>query len=62
VLVRHGHAERLQGAIKGEAATDAPSLYYRLLGRLAWRLLRTGFKLRRRFERGTSIQFDSLKR
>jgi hypothetical protein len=59
VLERHGHARRLQDtAAKG----SAPSLYYRLLGRLAWRFLRTGFKLRRRFEQGTSIQFDNLKR
>ena len=58
VLERHGHARRLQAGGDG----GAPSLYYRLLGRLAWRFLRTGFKLRRRFEQGTPIQFDSLKR
>jgi Glycosyltransferase family 29 (sialyltransferase) len=63
VLRRHGHAGRLQDAGDAERAdADGPSLYYRLLGRLAWRFLRTGFKLRRRFEQGTSIQFDSLKR
>jgi hypothetical protein len=61
VLKRHGHARRLQDSAAAEGA-DAPSLYYRLLGRLAWRFLRMGFKLRRRFEQGTSIQFDSLKR
>jgi hypothetical protein len=61
VLQRHGHAPRLHDASDAGGA-DAPSLYYRLLGRLAWRFLRTGFKLRRRFEQGTSIQFDSLKR
>jgi Glycosyltransferase family 29 (sialyltransferase) len=61
VLKRHGHAPRLQYTVDAEGA-DAPSLYYRLLGRLAWRFLRMGFKLRRRFEQGTSIQFDDLKR
>jgi hypothetical protein len=61
LLRRHGHAQRVHepGDAKG---ADTPSLYYRLLGRLAWRLLRTGFKLRRRFEQGTSVRFDSLKR
>lgn len=62
VLVRYGHGQRLEGAVAAEAAGDGPSLYYRLIGGLAWRLLRVGFKLRRRFERGTSIRFDSLKR
>lgn len=61
VLRRHGHAGRLEDAADAGGVV-APSLYYRLLGRLAWRFLRTGFKLRRRFEQGTSIQFDSLKR
>jgi hypothetical protein len=61
VLKRHGHAHRLQASADSKGG-GAPSLYYRLLGRLAWRFLRTGFKLRRRFEQGTSIQFDSLKR
>ena len=61
VLKRHGHARRRDDPADAAGAA-APSLYYRLLGRLAWRLLRTGFKLRRRFEQGTSIRFDSLKR
>jgi Glycosyltransferase family 29 (sialyltransferase) len=61
LLRRHGHARALQSAGAAGGA-EAPSLYYRLLGWLAWRFLRTGFKLRRRFEQGTSVRFDSLKR
>jgi hypothetical protein len=61
VLKRHGHGRRLQDTADAEGA-DSLSLYHRLLGRLAWRLLRAGFKLRRKFEEGTSTQFNSLKR
>jgi hypothetical protein len=61
LLTRHGHGHRLQQSGNAKDA-DLPSLYYRLLGRLAWRFLKAGFKLRRRFEQGTSVRFDSLKR
>jgi hypothetical protein len=37
-------------------------LYYRLLGRLAWQLLKMGFKLRRRFERGTWMPLEGIKK
>jgi hypothetical protein len=61
LLRRHGHAKRLSKSAVPEAPR-APSTYYRMVGRLSWQLLRLGFKLRRKFERGTSISFERLQK
>jgi hypothetical protein len=60
LLRRHGHANRLKGTSPGQVGHRPLSLYYRVIGRLSWQLLRMGFKLRRRFERGTSSQLEGL--
>ena len=62
LLSRHGHGKSRKRTLAGAAATDPPSLYYRLMGQLSWRLLTMGFKLRRKFERGTSIQHGALQK
>ena len=63
LLKAQGHARRLQRTVNVAAGPDAPpSVYYRLLGRLAWQLLKMGFKLRRRFERGTWMPLEGIKK
>lgn len=62
LLKAQGHAKQLQGTVTAAAAPDTPSLYYRLLGRLAWQLLKMGFKLRRRFERHTWMPLEGIKK
>jgi hypothetical protein len=62
LLKAHGHARRLHSSAKEAAGSGTPSAYYRLLGGLAWRFLKMGFKLRRRFERGTSMPLESIEK
>jgi len=60
LLERQGH--RRTG--HGTPATTArpPGLYERVLGRIAWRLLRWGMGLRRSLERRGPIDFEGLKK
>ena len=62
LLKAQGHAHWRHRTANGAAGSGTPSVYYRLLGRLAWRLLKMGFKLRRRFERGTSMPLEGIKK
>jgi hypothetical protein len=62
LLKAQGHARRLPRTVNGPSRRDTPSVYYRLLGRLAWQLLKLGFKLRRRFERGTWMPLEGIKK
>ena len=62
LLRKHGHANRLKGTLDARAGPLPPSLYYRMIGRLSWQLLRMGFKLRRKFERGASIPLEGLQK
>jgi Glycosyltransferase family 29 (sialyltransferase) len=62
LLKRFGHRRRASGALGAHARPETPTLHDRLLGGLAWRLLTMGFKLRRRIERGSSVQFEALKK
>jgi hypothetical protein len=62
LLKAQGHARRLPRIVNGAAGPATPSVYYRLLGRLAWQLLKMGFKLRRKFERGTWMPLEGIKK
>jgi len=62
LLKAQGHVGRLQRIIDTATASRTPPMYYRLLGRLAWQLLKLGFKLRRRFERGTWMPLEGIKK
>jgi hypothetical protein len=62
LLKAQGHARRLPEIVNGAVGPASPSVYYRLLGRLAWQLLKMGFKLRRRFERGTWMPLEGIKK
>jgi hypothetical protein len=62
LLEAHGHTGQRQQTVRPAAGSPAPSFYYRLLGRLAWQLLKMGFKLRRKFERGTWMPLEGIKK
>lgn len=46
----------------GDAHSQSPGLYQRVVGRIAWRLLRWGMGLRRSVERRGPIDFEGLKK
>ena len=60
LLERQGH--RRAGNTAPAGSLRSPGLYDRVVGRMAWRLLRWGMHLRRSVERRGPIDFEGLKK